>query len=174
LSGKAGKLEAAGERERPAIRPLTASDDDALRALMLERWDSTRMVSRGRVWEIPDLPGFVAEGSEGWISYGHYRVEGDSCEVVMLDSPRPGHGGASAVLAAIADTARAAGCRRLWLVTTNDNLHALGFYQRRGFALSALHRDAVTEARRTLKPEIGLMGENRIPIRDEIELELLL
>ena len=164
----------AGERERLAVRPLTAADDDALHALMLERWGSTRMVSRGRVWEIPDLPGFVAERSEGWISYGHYRVEGDSCEVVMLDSPRPGHGGASAVLAAIADTARAAGCRRLWLITTNDNLHALGFYQRLGFALSALLRDAVTEARRTLKPEIPLIGENGIPIRDEIELELLL
>ena len=88
--------------------------------------------------------------------------------------PEPGRGGASTVLAAIADTARAAGCRRLWLITTNDNLHALGFYQRRGLALAVLHRDAVTEARRTLKPEIPLIGDNGIPIRDEIELELLL
>jgi len=55
----------ARERERLAVRPLTAADDDALHALMLERWGSTRMVSRGRVWEIPDLPGFVAERSEG-------------------------------------------------------------------------------------------------------------
>jgi len=132
------------------------------------------MVSRGRLWEIPDLAGFVVEGADGWLSYGHYQIEGDSCEVVMLDSPIPGKGGSSAVLSAIAGVARAAGCRRLWLITTNDNLHALAFYQRRGFAIAALHRDAVTEARRTLKPEIPMIGENGIPIRDELELELAL
>jgi len=65
-----------------------------------------------------------------------------------------------------------AGCRRVWLVTTNDNVDALAFYQRRGFRLAALHRAAVTEARETLKPEIPEVARNGIPIRDELELEL--
>ena len=64
------------------------------------------------------------------------------------------------------------GLRRLWVLTTNDNVDALRFYQRRGFRLSALRPGAVDEARRQLKPEIPELGEYGIPIRDEIELEM--
>ena len=77
----------------------------------------------------------------------------------------------SALLGAVEELARRRGCKRLWLVTTNDNTHALAFYQRRGFVLAALHRDAVTEARKTLKPSLPLVGEGGIPLRDELELE---
>jgi DNA-3-methyladenine glycosylase I len=59
------------------------------------------------------------------------------------------------------------------LSTTNDNLHSLGFYQRRGFELLSIRRGAVTESRKR-KPGIPLLGENEIPLRDEIELELRL
>src|SRR5438552_12334180 len=68
----------------------------------------------------------------------------------------------------------AAGCRRVWLVTTNDNAHAIAFYQRRGWDWVGFHRDAITEARRSLKPEIPERGEGGVPIRHEIELEILL
>jgi ribosomal protein S18 acetylase RimI-like enzyme len=64
------------------------------------------------------------------------------------------------------------GCRRLWLVTTNDNLHALGFYQRRGLRLCALHAGAL-ERDRALKPELPEVNrDNGIPMRDLLELEL--
>jgi hypothetical protein len=76
------------------------------------------------------------------------------------------------LLEAAKAAATAAGCRRLWLVTSNDTMRALRFYQRRGFALAALHRDALTAARR-LKPEIPLVIDG-IPLRDEIELEVFL
>jgi hypothetical protein len=67
--------------------------------------------------------------------------------------------------------ARRRGCQRLWLVTTNDNLRALGFYQRRGFHPRALRAGAVAQARR-LKPAIPEHSPDGIPIRDELELEL--
>jgi ribosomal protein S18 acetylase RimI-like enzyme len=79
----------------------------------------------------------------------------------------------TALIDAVRDVAERAGCTRLWLVTTNDNLDALRFYQRRGFVLAALHRDAI-EAARTLKPGIPAVGEYGIPIRDEIEMEMAL
>jgi hypothetical protein len=64
------------------------------------------------------------------------------------------------------------GCRRLWLVTTNDNLHALGFYQRRGLRLCALHAGSL-DRDRALKPELPEINpDNRIPMRDLLELEL--
>ena len=71
---------------------------------------------------------------------------------------------------AVVEEARKQNCKRVFLITTNDNMHALRFYQRRGFELVALYRDAVKESRR-LKPSIPLTGFDDIPIRDEIELE---
>ena len=66
---------------------------------------------------------------------------------------------------------QAAGCTRLWVITTNDNVNALRFYQRRGFCLVTVHRGAVDRSRATLKPEIPAAGAYGIPLRDEIELE---
>ena len=86
-----------------------------------------------------------------------------------MPSPRVGAG--TALIEAVAGAARAAGCARLWLITTNDNLRALRFYQRRGFRLAALHRDALARSRE-LKPSIAEIGLDGIPLRDELELEL--
>ena len=76
-----------------------------------------------------------------------------------------------ALIAAVKDIAGRAGCTRLWVITTNDNVDALRFYQRRGFTLAALHAGAVDESRARLKPEIPVFGDHGIPLRDELELE---
>ena len=102
-----------------------------------------------------------------------FHIAGDACEIVTLDSLHPGQGIGTALIEAVKAAAGAAGCRRLWLITTNDNLHALGFYQKRGFRLVAVHPGAVDDSRK-LKPEIPLIGNDGIPIRDEIELEIVL
>ena len=150
-------------------------DDDhwrgEARALWPARWGSTRVVSRGRLHDLDALPGFVALEDGAFAGVATYRVDGDACEVVSLDALREGSGAGRALLDAIAASARAAGCRRLWLVTTNDNTAAMRFYQRRGWRLAALHRGAV-DAARVLKPEIPATGADGIAIRDELEFEL--
>ena len=100
-----------------------------------------------------------------------YRVAGGECELVSLDAVHHWQGIGSALLTGVANEARRHGCRRLWLTTTNDNLNAIRFYQRRGLRLVDVHPGAVDDARR-LKPSIPLVGEHGIPIRDELELEL--
>jgi N-acetylglutamate synthase-like GNAT family acetyltransferase len=100
-------------------------------------------------------------------------LEDDACEIVTIDSVREGIGVGSALVDAVVQKAREADCRRVWLVTTNDNLQMFRFAQKRGFALVAVHPRAV-EASRKLKPEIPLLGIDGIPIRDELELELRL
>ncbi len=100
-----------------------------------------------------------------------YHLEDDACEIVTLDSDLPGQGVGTALVRAVRQFARDEGCRRLWLVTTNDNLSALRFYQKRGFTLAALRTNAVERARE-LKPELPLVGNDGIPLRDEIELEM--
>ncbi len=62
--------------------------------------------------------------------------------------------------------------KRIKVVTTNDNLNALKFYQKKGFVLVAVHPNALDQSRKYKK--IPIIGENGIPIRDEIELEYVL
>ena len=155
------------------VRPVRAEDRDWIRRFVAERWGAEVVVARGVLYRPHELAGIVAEGDGGPIGLLTYQISGDACEIVTLDSMRPSMGVGTALLEAVKDAARAAGCRRLWLVTTNDNLEALRFYQKRGFVLVAVHRNAAGAARR-LKPEISRLGAHGIPIRDEIELDLLL
>ena len=75
------------------------------------------------------------------------------------------------MIEAAIQTAKAHQCRRVWLITTNDNIQAIRFYQKRGMVITAVHVNALKHSR-TLKPEIPLIGNDGIPIRDEIEFEI--
>lgn len=120
-----------------------------------------------------ELPGFGVFDGSRLVALVTYHLSDDGCEIVTLASDRPSKGLGSRLLEDVAAVAKSKGLRRVWLITTNDNTDALRFYQKRGFSLAALHRGAVDRSRR-IKPEISLRGNDGIPIRDEIELELLL
>lgn len=156
---------------RPTVRPLTEDDLSWMRHLFAERWGGVISVSRGVVHDTTKLPGFVALHDGERVGVATYRIVDDACELVTLDSAREGAGVGTALVDAVAEAARAAGAVRLWLITTNDNLHALRFYQRYGFDLIAVHHGAVARSR-ALKPSIPDIGLDGIPIRHELELEL--
>jgi ribosomal protein S18 acetylase RimI-like enzyme len=155
------------------IRALEENDREWVARFVGEQWGAPFVVSRGVAHYPERLPGFaaVAEGEiAGLITY---RLDGPACEIVTLDSLKEGRGIGTALINAVAEAAHSAGCRRLWLITTNDNTRALRFYQKRGFTLFALHRNAIEQSR-ALKPSISPTGFDGIPIRDEIELEMRL
>jgi ribosomal protein S18 acetylase RimI-like enzyme len=127
---------------------------------------------RGELLDVLALPGFVAERDGRPVGIATYRRDGSECELAFIAAFEARRGVGSALLGAVVEAA--AGCQRVWLVTTNDNLDALRFYQRRGFRLTALRAGAVDRARASLKPRIGTVGEHGIPLRDELELELVL
>ena len=154
------------------VRPLGEGDREWVRETLRELWGET-VVSRGAVHDPTALPGFVAEEGGERVGLLTYRVDGADCEVVTIDAFPEGAGAGTALLDAAARAAREAGCGRVWLITTNDNLRALRFYQRRGFRLVAVHPDAL-ERSRELKPSIPEIGLDGIPLRDELELELTL
>jgi ribosomal protein S18 acetylase RimI-like enzyme len=161
--------------ETLTITPLTPSDEAWVAALMTEHWGSRKVVSRGRVWDAAALPGFAAKAADGEpAGLVTYRFEDDECEIVSLESLREGLGIGTALLEAVHAVAQEAGCRRVWLITTNDNIHAIRFYQRRGYRMAALHKGAIDVLSRPLKPCIPEVGMHGIPIRDEIEFEYLL
>ncbi|OFW60084.1 MAG: hypothetical protein A2133_10415 [Actinobacteria bacterium RBG_16_64_13] len=142
---------------------------------MVRHWGGTDyIVSRGRVIYAAELPGFCAKTADGeTLGLATFEVTGEECQLVTLHALTRFAGIGTGLLTAVRDAAAAAGCRRLWLITTNDNVDALRFYQRRDFELVAIHRD-LREVARRLKPSIPLVGEYGIPLRDEIELEMSL
>jgi GNAT superfamily N-acetyltransferase len=155
------------------IRPVRDDERERVAAQLAERWGSPVVVSRGIRHDLRELPTLVAEEDGDIVGIVTYAQGSDDAEITSLDALRPDHGVGTALLDAVIDVALGAGWRRLWLVTTNDNTHALRFYQRRGWQLVAVHRDAIDDARR-LKPEIPARGDDDIPIRHELELELVL
>lgn len=130
----------------------------------------TRVVSRGVLHDLTALPGCIAERNGERCGFAFYRVDSTECELVAIAATAQWRGIGSRLLAAVESAAAAADCRRLWLITTNDNADAIRFYQRRGYRLAAVHRDAIDAARR-IKPSIPEVGNYGIPIRDELEFE---
>ena len=162
-----------GRASRLRVRPLSDEERSWLKQQLIRLWGTAQLVSRGHIHEAAELPAFVCEDGEEPVGVVTYEIRDQQCELVTLNAFEDGRGAGSALLAAVADEATARGCIRLWLMTTNDNLRALAFYQRRGLRLAALYPGAVDETRR-IKPSIPLVAENGIPIRDELELELVL
>ncbi len=155
------------------IRALQDADREWARGVLVEHWGGAEIVSRGRVHRADRLPGFVADREGSRVGLLTYRIEGNECEVVTLDALAGRQGVGTALLEAALQAAREACCRRLWLVTTNDNTPAIAFYRARGLTIVAIHRGAIEESRR-LTPSIPLTGIGGVPIRDEIEFELAL
>ncbi|MEM9372023.1 MAG: GNAT family N-acetyltransferase [Planctomycetota bacterium] len=156
-----------------AVRELTPNDKPWVQDVLRKYWASLVQVTRGRAIQADELPGFAAMRDGEEVGLVTYHVQGDECEIVTHNS-LAGHGGiGSCLLAAVRAKARDLGCRRLWLITTNDNTPAMRFYQRRDFDLVAVHRHAIQDARK-LKAVIPDTGLDGIPIRHEIELEYVL
>jgi len=159
---------------RPAPVAVTAFDraSDA-GAWVLDGASGEMVVSRGRAWRPAELPAFVATVGGEPAGLATWRTEGDEAELVTIEAMVRDRGVGTALLRAVRAAAADAGCRRLWLVTTNDNTSALRFYQRRGWVIAGVHVGGI-EASRRLKPSIPPRGDDGIPIRDELELECAL
>ncbi len=152
------------------LAPQTAADEEWLRNLWTAEWGGETMITRGRVHRLADLHALIAWDGDTPVGAATFHVEGPDCELVSINATHPGAGVGAALLQAVEDAARDAGCERVRLITSNDNLDALRFYQRKGYRLVAVYPGAIDEARR-LKPTISLVGEYGIPIHDELELE---
>jgi GNAT superfamily N-acetyltransferase len=154
-----------------AVRPARREELGQLRERLRAEWLGDVVVSRGVAHELSELSVLVALDGDSLAGLATYLIGDDDCELVTLNAFERARGIGSALLTAVAHEARAGGCRRLWLTTTNDNLTAQRFYQRHGLRLVVTHRGAVDDAR-SLKPSIPLVGEHGIEIHDELEYEL--
>jgi GNAT superfamily N-acetyltransferase len=99
-----------------------------------------------------------------------WHIEGDWAEIVTVDAFQQGrHIGGRLIDGAEAELRRR-GVARAMIVTTNDNLRALGFYVRHGYRLVKIALDDMDRVR-SLKPHVPQQGQEGIPLRDMLELE---
>ncbi|MFQ5590115.1 MAG: GNAT family N-acetyltransferase [Phycisphaerae bacterium] len=136
-----------------------------------KHWHSRLVMSRGRQFYPHQERGFFEHRDGEIIGLLTYHIDGDSMEILTLNSTQEGHGIGSSLMLSAIEIARTCNCRQVVLSTTNDNLRAIGFYQRLGFRLVAVNVGVVDEARK-IKPQIPETGERGIPIHDEIVMEL--
>jgi GNAT superfamily N-acetyltransferase len=139
-------------------------------AFLAER-HSDRVGRLGRLERPLEHPGLIAERDGTLAGVITYVIHGDECEILTLHTTERWRGAGTALVERVERVAADRGCRRLWVITTNANVDALRFYQRRGFRLAELNPGAIDTARARLKPEIPEIGEYGIPIRDELVLD---
>ncbi len=148
-------------------------DASRIRDFWREHWGDDFIVAHGESYHPEGLEGIIALDGTQWVGLVTYKILGGECEIVSLDSLREGEGIGTSLIEQVVQAAKQARCARVFLITTNDNLEALGFYQKRGFELARVNRGALERSRK-IKPSIPLIGLHGIPLRDEIELEMVL
>jgi len=150
------------------VREATEADRAAARELFQQDFGRTKIVAFGEVMDIDEMPALVALLHDGPSGALAYRLLGDALHVVALATdPMWQRAGVGGYLIAEAELlARRLNLGRLVVSTTNDNLPALYFYQRKGYRLMELVPESVTA--HTHQQVAGFAG---IPVRDEILLE---
>jgi GNAT superfamily N-acetyltransferase len=153
-----------------AIRPVEESDRPTVEWLTTQLWGAAEVAVHDGAFYPATLPGFIAERAgriAGLVTFQVVRP--GVLEIVTINALDLYQGIGTQLIEAVRAEAKRQGCHQITLTTTNDNIGALRFYQRRGFRLAALRPGAVDRSRRR-KPEIPRTGDFGIPLRDEIDL----
>ncbi len=141
-----------------------------INSFISSHWLTTEMIIRGNMIDMTRVDGIAVYEDTEIIALLTYVINGNICEITSLDSLREGRGIAIELIKRISSIAKENQCSKIIAITTNDNINALRFYQKRGFDMVRLYHNAL-DISRELKPEIPFIGENDIPLRHEIEFE---
>lgn len=154
------------------IKKIEENDKQLIIDYLLSEWGSTVLVLReGEIFDLQDEEGFIAYHGDTVTGLITYRITGHICEILSLNSNIENHGLGSSLIEKVIECAQLNKCDLLRVITTNDNLRAMGFFQKRGFHLVKLYVNAMDYVRK-VKPDIPLLGDNNIPLNDELEFEM--
>ena len=160
--------------EKYTIKTAAKADFAWIKELYVRTWSGDVCVSRGKVQKVDDFTGrFVAETAGQPTGFVTYTVTGHELEITGIVSLKENSGIGSALIKAVIELAKKQKIKKICLVTTNDNLNGIGFWQKRGFKLVKVYPGSM-EYVRQIKPAVPLIGENGIPLMDELELEMIL
>lgn len=156
-----------------SIQPVDEEKRKSVVDFITSNWGAPIIVTKGKVHYVDKLPGFVVIDNGTINGLITYQIDNMECEIVSLNSILENQGIGSLLLKYVIMQAKEKSCKRVWLITTNDNTKAIRFYQKRGFDMKALYYNEVLESRK-IKSEIPLYGYDNIPILHEIEFEIKL
>lgn len=155
------------------IIPINKKYTAAAKMLLQSEWSSTRVVTKGRVHDCMKLPAYIAVKGNKLAGMITYYINDSQCEIITLNCLAENEGIGQKLIECVKETAARQNCTHLAVITTNDNIKAIRYYQKRGFSLKAVYINAINQSR-LLKPEIPLVGNDGIPILHEVEFEMLL
>ena len=160
--------------EKYTIKTASKIDFEWIKEVYARTWSGDICVSRGKVQKVNDFTGgFTAEISGQKTGFITYTIIGPELEIMGILSLKEKSGIGSALVKAVIDLAKKQQIKKVCLVTTNDNLNGIGFWQKRGFKFVKVYPGSM-EFVRKIKPAVPFIGENGIPLRDELELEMIL
>jgi ribosomal protein S18 acetylase RimI-like enzyme len=149
-------------------RRIETADYQKINNYLIDNWGSDCIVTLGKIHKVEMLEGYITEDKNGITGICMYRNVNDELEIVLLEVYEKYKGLGTILLNKVIE--QRTRDKRIWLVTTNDNVDAIRFYQKRGFVIKSIHINSI-ENERKLKPEIPKIGNYGIYIRDEIEME---
>ena len=152
-------------------RRIDAALREKVQPVLDATWGAPYLAVNGKLWDSRTMPGYAAVCEDEVLGYLLYEFHGGVCEIMVLESVAQNIGIASALIEQVKQAAKSCGVSKVVVQTSNDNTHAFRFYQRRGFIIREVRLGALDIARQ-LKPSIPLLGEDGIPLRDEIEFEI--
>lgn len=152
------------------LRSVTKKDTKWVNDITIREWGSDFIITNNKIYKPKDLAGIIVEENSDRVGILTYIIENNDCKIITINSFQTNKGIGSLLVNELKRIAKEKGAKRILLETTNDNLNALRFYQKRGFQIIAVYPNAIDKVRKK-KPQIPLMGENNIPLRDALELE---
>lgn len=156
------------------VRSTTKDDAAWVKEIMDSKWGGEPLVIRnGKKYYPSMMDGLIAESKDGKEGFLFYEIQQTTCEIIVFEVFNKYKGTGTLLLNQLKQLAKDKHCDRILLMTTNDNIDSLRFYQRRGFTICAIRLNAVATSRK-LKPTISYEGDYGIPLRDEIDLECFL
>lgn len=155
------------------IQPICEEIREKVVAFITENWGSPIIVTKGHIHQADKLQGYVVLINNEIKGLITFDITNDECEIVSLDSLIENQGIGINLIEKVVETAKDCKCKRVWLITTNDNTKAIRFYQRRGFDMIKLYVNTILESRK-IKSQIPLCGFGDIPMLHEIEFEKIL
>lgn len=170
--GKLNKKYMKNDAMMDTIKKIKSEDKKKIIEFLLMEWGSTIMVLReGEVFDLKDENGFVIYDKDNIIGLITYRITNNRCEILSLDSKIENKGIGTGLVEKVKEHAKNNQCSLCRVVTTNDNLKAIGFFQKRGFHLVNLYVNAMDTVRK-IKPDVPQIGMDNIPLNDELEFEM--
>lgn len=155
------------------IMPINSEFRPKVNQLIVDEWAGPMVITKGFSHDTSDSDGFISVTNGELTGYALYNIYESQCEILVLQSLYENRGIGSALINAIIDVAKSKKCIRVWLITTNDNIHAIRYYQKFGFELTAVYINALDESRK-LKQSIPLIGNDNIPLKHEFEFSYTL